>query len=65
MTYGLNTNGSATVTLDGDTYNVSLYTGMDRPKAVLWGHTNLTSDQEHTVVVNNTFGSEVNVDAFV
>jgi len=64
MTYGLDTNGSTTVTLDGTTHTVSLYTGMIQPQAVLWGQNNLLN-QEHTVVVNNPFGSLVNVDAFM
>ena len=65
MTYGLSTNSSTTVTLDGTTHNVSLYTGMGHAQAVLWGQNNLSSDQVHTVVVNNPFGSLINVDAFV
>lgn len=65
MTYGLDTNDSTTVTLDGTTHTVSLYTGMNQPQAVLWGQNNLVSDQEHTVVVNNPFGSTLNVDAFM
>jgi hypothetical protein len=65
MTYGLDTNDSTTVTLDGTTHTVSLYTGMVQPQAVLWGQSNLLSDQEHTVVVNNPVGSPVNVDAFM
>ena len=65
MTYGLNTNGFTTVTLDGTANNVSLYTGGIQPQAVLWGQNHLSSDQEHTVVVNNPFGLPVNVDAFM
>jgi len=65
MTDGLQTNESNTVTLDGSTYNVSLYMGKRVPKAVLWGRSNLSSDREHTVVVNNPFGSPVHVDAFI
>jgi len=65
MTYGLDTNDSTTVTLDGTTHIVSLYTGIIQPQAVLWGQNNLLLNQEHTVVVNNPFGSTVNVDAFI
>jgi hypothetical protein len=65
MTYGLNTKDSATITLDNVNYAVSLYTGTTRAQAVLWGQDNLSSNQEHTVVVNNPFGSPVNVDAFM
>ena len=65
MTYGLSTNDSATVILDDVTYSVSLYTGIVQPQAVLWGQNNLSSDHEHTVVVNNLFGSPINVDAFM
>lgn len=65
MTYGLNTNNSTTVTLNGTTHAVSLYTGTAQPQAVLWGQSNLSADREHTVVVNNPFGSPINVDAFM
>ena len=65
MAYGLNTSDSTTVTLDGTTHIVSLYTGMPQPQAVLWGQNNLSSDEEHTVVVNNPFGIPISIDAFM
>ena len=65
MTDGLETNESATITLDGTTHTVSLYTRIIRPQAVLWGQNNLLLGQEHTVVVSNPFGGPVSVDAFM
>jgi hypothetical protein len=65
VTYGLETNDSAIVSLDDVTHTVSLNTGTSRPQALLWGQNKLSSHREHTVVVNNAFGSQVHVDAFM
>lgn len=65
VTYGLETNDSAIVSLDDVTHTVSLNTGTSRPQALLWGQNKLSSRREHTVVVNNAFGSQVHVDAFI